>query len=120
MDTSGGATIVADTRAGLYYRRRGIVSSIVRGRPRVRFSPDSVQIREEHLRPTDTVNLVVYPELNIRSEPWAFWGVVLRKEREAVILRQLSGQEKGTLVRIPFRYFADGRVYQKVGISDDE
>lgn len=120
MDTGLGATIVGDTRAALYYRGRGISSRITRSRPRVRFSPDSVQIREEHLRTADTVSLVVYPELNLRSEPWAFWGVVLRKEQETVILRQLSGQEKGTIVRIPYRYFADGRVYQKVGISEDE
>lgn len=120
MDTGSRAAIMDDTRASDFYRRAGFSTRIVRGRPRVQFSPDKVQIREEDLNPPDIVTLVVFPELTIRREPWRFWGVVTRKFNGAVVLRVLSGPEKGTLIRIPFRYFADGRVYMEVGISEDE
>lgn len=68
----------------------------------------------------DVVNLEVFPELKLREKPWVFWGVVLSMESGAVIFRNISGEEKGTLIRIPFRYFYDGRVYQKVGEAEDE
>lgn len=121
MDTSNGATILEDSRAGDYYRRAGISTRVVRSRPNVRLSTDRIQILPEDLNLTDVVGLIVYPELRIRKKgkPWSFWGVVT-EVGETVVFRNISGEEKGTIVRIPSRYFYDGRVYQRVGISPDE
>jgi hypothetical protein len=62
----------------------------------------------------EILELVVYPELTVRSQPWKFWGRVraLPADIAVVIVEQLTGEQAGTLVTIPYRYFQDGRVFR--------
>jgi hypothetical protein len=119
--TTGATTIMAETRARDYYRRLGFNTLTIRDRPGVRRRANIHQIHEYNLSVDDVVELIVYPELTVRSKPWQFWGKVVRFYDDNVILRQLAGEQTGTLVRIPFRYFEDGRVYRKdILDADDE
>lgn len=114
MDQTGfGATTLEETRAGDYYRRSGISSRLVRGRPGLRRKRNQYQVTQLDLTVGTIAELVVYPELNLRKQPWQFWGEVILSDKSAVILKQLSGEQAGTPVRIPVRYFWDGRVFRR-------
>lgn len=120
METSGGATtiIMGNTKAKDYYRRAGFGSFSIRNRPGIRNRTNILQIREHDLTINDIVELIVYPELVLRTKPWRFWGKVARFLNDTVILRQVDGEQAGTIIRIPYRYFEDGRVYRRV-VSDE-
>jgi hypothetical protein len=120
MDTSTGATtVMADVRARDYYRRAGFSDLVIRDRPRVRSQSSLVQIRETYLVPNAVVELIVYPELILRSKPWRYWAKVLRHWEDTVILEHLSGEQAGTIIRIPYRYFLDGRVFRVESLADE-
>ena len=119
MATSGAATIMADTQASDYYRRSGLDSVTVRGRPGVKRRANIYQVQTYDLDIDEMLEVIVYPELTVRSKPWEFWGKVVRFYNEAVVFRQMAGDQTGTIVRIPYRYFEDGRVYRK-DLSSDE
>lgn len=104
---------MAETRAGDYYRRSGFNTLAIRGRPGIRRRANLHQVREYDIAVNMTAEFTVYPELTVRSKPWTFWGKVVRFHGTTVVFRQLAGEQTGTLVRIPFRYFEDGRVYRK-------
>jgi hypothetical protein len=108
---TAGTELLDRTNAANYYKRAGFSRFVVRDRPRVRAREYFVQITPTDLQETISVELTVYPELAIRSVPWRFYGRVVRIMPHAVIMFQLSGRERGTLVTIPRRYFDDGRVY---------
>jgi hypothetical protein len=109
--TTAGTGVLDETSAKDYYKRAGFGRFIIRDRPRIRDREYFVQITPTDLQETISVELTVYPELAIRSVPWRFYGRVVRIMPHAVIMFQLSGRERGTLVTIPRRYFDDGRVY---------
>jgi hypothetical protein len=118
-NTSGAGILVEDTRAGKFYRRAGFNGLAVRGKPSIRSRQFHVQIEAVALKLGDVAELAVYPELTIRSKPWRFWGQVEAIEDGGIILKQLSGEQKGTPIRIPWRYFEDGRVFQIGELTDD-
>jgi hypothetical protein len=111
--TTGAATTMGETRARDYYRRLGFNTLAIRGRPGIRRRANIHQVHEYDLAIDMTAEFTVYPELTVRSKPWTFWGKVVRFHNNNVIFRQLAGEQTGTLVRIPSRYFEDGRVYRK-------
>lgn len=104
---------MGETRAGDYYRRSGLNTVPVRGRPGVRTGENTHQIHHDDLAIDQHVELIVHPELTVRSKPWKFYGKVVRFYNGTVVLRQLAGEQTGTIIRIPYRYFEDGRVFQK-------
>jgi hypothetical protein len=117
MDTNGGAITginVEKNRARDYYRRAGFDGFIIRDSPNIQES-DIVPIRETFLSVDDLIDLVVYPELGLRKKgrPWRFWGQVVEINDAAIIVRQVQGENANTRVRIPIRYFKDGRVFRK-------
>jgi hypothetical protein len=111
---------VAGTKAGDYYRRSGFNALAIRGRPGIRRRANIHQVHEYDLAVEMTSEWIIYPELTVRSRPWQFWGKVVRFYDNAVVFRQLAGEQTGTLVRIPFRYFEDGRVYRKDVLGEEE
>ena len=113
METTSGDTLTMEpTRARDYYRRAGLSTLVIRNSPNLR-RRHIHRIQVSDLAVNQMVDLFVYPELTVRSKPWQFYGMVVRFWDEAVILRQLSGDQTGTILRIPYRYFEDGRVYLK-------
>jgi hypothetical protein len=106
---------MAETHAGNYYRGAGFNGIAVRDRPGVWRAANQIKVHREDLKKNDIVELVVHPELSLRSSPWQFWGQVLELGEDAIILRQISGKEANTNVRIPYRYFDDERVYRTEG-----
>jgi hypothetical protein len=121
MGTSGGVTAIAvdETRAEGYYRGAGFDTLLVRGRPRFRPRPNLVQIQTTNLAVGQVVELIVYPELILRSKPWRLWGRVTEILDHIVIVEQLSGEQIGTTVKIPSRYFHDGRVFRWEGFDEN-
>jgi hypothetical protein len=119
--TQSGATILEETRAGDYYRRSGFNSLTIRDRPSISKGSNRYQITEEDLAVGDIAELIVYPELKLSrsrpfGSPWRFWGEVVKVTEQAFILRLISGIRPGveadSLVKIPLRYFWDGRVFR--------
>lgn len=125
MDQGRGDTaiVMGETRARDYYKRAGFDGLFVRSIPSVRNRQYFVQIRETELIAGEIVEIVVYPELILRSKPWRMWGKMVDLSPTVVTMERVvdgnKGEVAGTLVRIPFRYFQDGRVYL-VGMLDDE
>jgi hypothetical protein len=111
--TRDAIALMADNHARDYYRRSGFNGIIVRDRPGVKRQRDIFQVHQEQLNRGDLLELIVYPELTLRRQPWSFWGVVLALGDEQVVLKQVSGGETDTIIRVPYRYFQDGRVYRR-------
>ena len=109
-----------DTRAGHYYRRLGFDGLIVRGSPGVRRGRNLVRVREHDLAEGMEAEWTVHPELILRSKEWKFFGKVVRFWEGSVVFRVLAGEQTGTIIRIPYRYFEDGRVWKKVLNNDGE
>ena len=112
--------VLAETRAGDFYRRHGFNQITTRPKPRVRNRTNLVQIGGDELTEGETVELTVYPELTVRKDPWVFWGQVKEINGNGITLKQIGGQEAGTPIFIPYRYFDDKRVYRWAGIEDNE
>jgi hypothetical protein len=120
MATDAGATIIMDkTRAEHYYRGRGFDGRLIRGRPLIRRYSSFIQIRETDLDMGDAAEFVIFPELRLRERPWRLWAKVAGLHADRVILQQLSGEQAGTMVTIPHRYFYDGRVLMGERLDDD-
>jgi hypothetical protein len=123
MDTTSGAAILERTRAADYYRGAGFNRFSIRGRPGIRKRTNFVPISAPPEIPIDReFEIVVYPELTVREKPWRLWARVSTITDDIVTIERLSGhsgEETGTLVRIPIRYFADGRVLIWAGENDE-
>jgi hypothetical protein len=122
MDTSSGAAILERTRAADYYRGAGFNGFSIRGRPGIRKRTDFVPISAPEIPLDREFEILVYPELTLREKPWRLWAKVDHITDDAIYIERLSGnagETTGTPVRIPIRYFADGRVYLWAGEQDD-
>jgi len=112
MEASTGATaVMAETRAGDYYRRSGFSGIAIRDRPGVRYRKNFVQVREWELDEGRIYELIVYPELTVREKPWRFWGKVEAFGKVFVAFTLMTEPNKGMPITVPYRYFQDGRVW---------
>lgn len=123
MDKSRGATgtVMEETRteAEDYYRRAGFNSLTVRTRPGIWRRANHIQVRLQETKIGDVMEAIIYPELMLRENPWQFWGKVVDFNGDSVLFVEI-GKENAELdgdnfIRIPYRYFDDGRVYRTEG-----
>lgn len=121
MEKNGGASnlTMEEPRGRSYYRRAGFSDIFVRNRPGIKRRRGIVSTQEYDLEFGELYELIVYPELTIRSKPWECLAKVLAYERDSILFERRSGELAGTPLRIPHRYFEDGRVYRRVDQEND-